>query len=259
MVNPSRASVHVSHISLWLNVEATQNRERQPPTDMVPTMKNRSRGIVASTALFLLNQHAAAFVFPPPRDSLATTLVHNQYPSLLTRSGPLLGDLHTRGRSTELALVPQLLDALESIPPDFDLGLGVAVIAAAMTPYVLGLFLPNILKEKFFVNIYRDDRKETDEVRDAEIYWKLMFATLGLGNITYIFIAAINRSDITQVLRDCYILWALFYLSATWKVRKERHLLEKRGFIQAWHLLVSLALLVDVGIRPEFLSSLKGL
>ena len=155
--------------------------------------------------------------------------------------------------------MPQLLDALESIPPDFDLGLGVAVIAAAMTPYVLGLFLPNILKEKFFVNIYRDDRKETDEVRDAEIYWKLMFATLGLGNITYIFIAAINRSDITQVLRDCYILWALFYLSATWKVRKERHLLEKRGFIQAWHLLVSLALLVDVGIRPEFLSSLKGL
>ena len=198
---------------------------------------------------------SSAFV-PSARGPLSS-VTGTQYRPLLPQDASY-GNLKLRG-ATQLSLVRELLVALENLPKDFDLSFGAAVIAMAMTPYVAGLVLPNFLHEKFFIDIYRDDIKESNEVRDAEMYWKLMFAALGLGTITYIFIDAANGAAATQALRSTYIIWALFYLSATLKIYKERELLEKRGFIQAWHLFVAVALFMDVGMSPGSVAFLKTL
>ena len=83
----------------------------------------------------------------------------------------------------------------------------------------LGIFFPDFFEDKFFLPIY----KENEEGRIAEIGWKVRYATLGLlltalsaGEV--IFFA--DRGSV-QVLRDSYILWAIFYTEALRKIRAE--------------------------------------
>uniref|UniRef100_A0A7S1GP18 Uncharacterized protein n=1 Tax=Cyclophora tenuis TaxID=216820 RepID=A0A7S1GP18_CYCTE len=137
------------------------------------------------------------------------------------------------------------------------------MIAAAMTPYVLGLFFPRMMFKNFFVAIYRDEVKDEPEVRNAEIYWKLMFAAQGLVQTILLFVEAMKERSAKQLLRDSYVAWAIFYICATLKIRWERseprNYLENPFFIQAWHILVTIVLLADVFIRPGVRGFVKGL
>ena len=151
-----------------------------------------------------------------------------------------------------------LFEAIESMPPNFDLSLGIFVIFCAVTPYTLGLFFPTFLFKSFFIPIYGDN----DEAgRNAEIYWKLMYSTLGLVLSTITFTEAILDNGTQQALRDTYVAWALFYIGAIIKIRYEADegiVKVNRVGIQVWHSIVVISMLVSIGFRPEVVSTVKS-
>jgi hypothetical protein len=151
-----------------------------------------------------------------------------------------------------------LFEAIESMPPNFDLAFGIFVIFCAVTPYTLGLFFPTFLFKSFFLPIYGDN----DEAgRNAEIYWKLMYATLGLVLSTITFTEAILDNGTQQALRDTYVAWALFYIGAIIKIRYEAGggiIKVNRVGIQVWHSIVVISMLVSIGLRPEVVSTVKS-
>jgi len=140
--------------------------------------------------------------------------------------------------------------ALSSGAPDVDLVVGFGIIAAASTPYVFGAFTNRL---GFFLPIYAED----DSGRVAEIGWKVRYATLGIALTTLVFLEVYYHpeNDVAKVLRDSYVLWAIFYTEATRKIRAEATsdspILSEPSFggrlgIQLWHLFVVLVLWADV-------------
>ena len=124
---------------------------------------------------------------------------------------------------------------------------GYLMLLAAVSPYVLGLFFPEALNEQFFLPIYKND----EDGRKAEIYWKLMYATLGIL-LTTVAVVEVFTTDVSaaQLLRDTYLLWALFYTAATAKIRIEATRFDiidvNRFFIQLWHSIVVLVMWASV-------------
>ena len=163
--------------------------------------------------------------------------------------------------SLQISFLTDIYQSVTELPADFDLSLGMFIIFCAVTPYFVGLFFPDFLFKKFFLPIY-DDAKEK-EGRAAEIYWKLLYATLGLSLTAISF----NDAVLTEVtakdaLRDSYVAWALFYVVAIIKIRYEATVskiieADGRGPIQIWHSLVVIGLLVDVGLRSDVLDSVR--
>lgn len=172
---------------------------------------------------------------------------------------PLSPSIYTTKTTALPGALSNLVDALQNIPDDFDLAVGMAILAAALTPYVLGLFFPKFLFQNFFVAIYKEEYKDEPVVRNAEIYWKLLFATQGLVQTTLLFVEAISDRTAQQLLRDSYIYWAIFYIFATLKIRYEREYIDGRLGIQLWHITVTLVLLADVFLRPEVRDALKAM
>lgn len=139
-----------------------------------------------------------------------------------------------------------------SATPDPDLIVGFGTIAAAAsTPYVFGVFFPDFFNDSFFLPVYAED----DTGRIAEIGWKVRYASLGLALTTLAFLEIyLNpENDVVGILRDSYILWAIFYTEATRKIRSEATsdppILENpsgRLGVQLWHLTVVLILWADV-------------
>jgi hypothetical protein len=127
------------------------------------------------------------------------------------------------------------------------------MICAACAPYVVGLFFPRLLDKLFFLPVYTNDKAG----RKAEIYWKLMYATLGLSLTTLGFVEVFftDRSP-TAILKDSYVLWSLFYTAAIIKIRYEatrlKIIAENRVFIQLWHSLVVLVMYAAVFGNPLF-------
>ena len=144
------------------------------------------------------------------------------------------------------------LSATELVPelvPDLVVGYG--IIVAACTPYVLGVIFKDFFNESFFLPIYNDDTLG----REAEIGWKVRYATLALALTTLAFLEVylVPDCDAVKVLRDSYVLWAIFYTEATLKIRREATadppILANpsgRTGIQIWHLTVVLVLWADV-------------
>ena len=98
---------------------------------------------------------------------------------------------------------------------DLDLVVGFVTIAAACTPYVLGTIFPTFFNDGFFLPVYNAD----ESGRVAEIGWKVRYATLGLALTTLTFLEVYyGDKEAVGVLRDSYILWAIFYTEATRKV-----------------------------------------
>lgn len=133
--------------------------------------------------------------------------------------------------------------------PDADLVVGYVTIAAACTPYVLGVIFPDFFEDKFFLPIY----KNNEEGRAAEIGWKVRYAALGLALTTLIASEVIffQERRAADILRDSYVAWALFYTEATRKIRSEAKSgvlkdPEDRAGIQLWHSFVVLVLWADV-------------
>ena len=168
----------------------------------------------------------------------------------------------TRSSSTELlAGAPSTLICLEG--DDADLILGMIMIAAACTPYVLGIFFPK-LRDNFFLPVYKnstvleEEGKDITLSREAEITWKLMYATLGLLLTVLAFgeVVLLERRDAPEVLRDCYIVWAFFYTFAIAKIRTEALppleilAVENRFCIQLWHSIVVVVMWISVGSGP---------
>jgi hypothetical protein len=143
--------------------------------------------------------------------------------------------------------------ALSAAAPDVDLVVGFGTIAAACTPYFLGLVFKDFFNDSFFLPVYAND----DEGRIAEIGWKVRYATLGLALTTLAFLEVylFPENDPARILKDSYIVWAIFYTEATRKIRAEATsdppILSDPSFggrlgTQVWHLLVVLVLWADV-------------
>ena len=135
--------------------------------------------------------------------------------------------------------------------PDPDLAVGFVTIAAACSPYVLGVFFKDFFNDSFFLPVYAED----DDGRIAEIGWKVRYATLGLALTTLAFLEVyfFPENDPARILKDSYIIWAIFYSEATRKIRAEATsdppILTNpsgRAGIQVWHCTVVLILWADV-------------
>lgn len=199
---------------------------------------------------------SSSFLAPKPHTAcqrVASCQVKGQQATLLSKyprvaaSAPVK---QARPRSALNNALGNFVDLLKNLPPDTDLAIGAFVIFAAVTPYTIGLFFPKFLFKEFFLPVYGD---LDPEGRRAEIYWKLMYATQGLVLTTMTFAAHVNGIDSTQALRNSYIAWALFYVAALIKIRVEadKGIIQQNRFgIQLWHLLVAVALCLDVVIRP---------
>jgi len=133
---------------------------------------------------------------------------------------------------------------VEMVPLSF----GFIVLACAVSPYVLAIPFPAFLENSFFLPTYM----ASTAGRIAEIEWKVRYATLGFALTALPFLEFISgRSDPKQILRDSYILWAIFYTDAALKVRREARakppiFIGNRAFTQTWHIFVAVALWVDV-------------
>jgi predicted membrane protein len=151
-----------------------------------------------------------------------------------------------------MKLTSTSLDAFgAAATPDADLIVGFATIVAACTPYVLGVFLPKEMSG-FFSPIYKDNKAG----RDAEIGWKVRYAALALA-LTVLIAAEVlwdPQQDIVDTLRDCYVVWGIFYTEATRKIRSEAKqgilAVKSRFGIQLWHSLVVIILWADVSTSP---------
>mmetsp|Transcript_1057 Transcript_1057/g.1847 ORF Transcript_1057/g.1847 Transcript_1057/m.1847 type:complete len:208 (+) Transcript_1057:249-872(+) len=134
--------------------------------------------------------------------------------------------------------------ALSMSNTDPDLVVGFVMIAMACTPYILGTVSSSALG--LFAPLYNDN----EEGKLAEIGWKVRYATLGLALTTLAFVEVyFADNDAAQILRDSYIVWAIFYTEATRKIRSEAMddiLQGDRLFIQLWHVLVVIVLWADV-------------
>jgi len=136
-----------------------------------------------------------------------------------------------------------------SAGPAPDLVVGFGTIAAACTPYFLGVVFKDFFNDSFFIPTYEDD----EAGRIAEIGWKVRYATLGLALTTLAFLEVylFPENDPARILKDSYILWAIFYTDATLKIRREAEadppvFSGNRLGVQAWHLTVVAILWADV-------------
>jgi len=150
-------------------------------------------------------------------------------------------------------LVPEVTEAVAvvSSPGSDDkirLAVGFIILACAETPYALAIPFPSFFNTIMFLPTYRDDELG----RLAEIAWKVRYATLGLALTALSFFEVMSgESDPSQILKDSYILWAIFYTDAALKVRKEATaepptFTGPRVAPQAWHIFVAVVLWADV-------------
>ena len=131
-----------------------------------------------------------------------------------------------------------------------DLFVGMFAVLMGATPYALQIFLPKQLNNWLFSAVYED----TTEGRAAEIGFKTRFATLGMviTLLSFVDIYYFAERDVSVVLRQQYIAWAVFYVSATLKIRREAladppvFAKDSRVGIQAWHIFVAVLLWADV-------------
>jgi hypothetical protein len=147
-------------------------------------------------------------------------------------------------QATSLGFTAKINIADLPLDPTSAFTAGYWTLFAALTPYLLGLLFPTFFNKNFFLPVYTDDKVG----RQAEIYWKLMYAVLGLAltTLSYVEITVLGTKDAVQILRDSYCLWAIFYTAATIKIRIEAtrmHILrENRLFIQLWHSLLMIVM-----------------
>jgi len=144
-----------------------------------------------------------------------------------------------------------IISAIQNVPSNsFDLALGMFIVFCAITPYALCLIFPKMMMTNFFVSIYKPELADTPEVRNAEIYWKCMFATLSLVSTSLLFLAALNDTSPQDALRDCYVFWAMFYIAAACIIRRDRDMIVSRVGIQTWHFSVAAGLTAVVLLNP---------
>eukprot|EP00560_Eucampia_antarctica_P004926 CAMPEP_0197833914 /NCGR_PEP_ID=MMETSP1437-20131217/20538_1 /TAXON_ID=49252 ORGANISM="Eucampia antarctica, Strain CCMP1452" /NCGR_SAMPLE_ID=MMETSP1437 /ASSEMBLY_ACC=CAM_ASM_001096 /LENGTH=144 /DNA_ID=CAMNT_0043438243 /DNA_START=284 /DNA_END=718 /DNA_ORIENTATION=+ len=117
----------------------------------------------------------------------------------------------------------------------------------ACFPYVIGL-ISDQLRSKFFFDIYKNDTEEdVVKARNAEIYWKLMYATLGLSLTVLQFVEVfVSKMSAIDILKDSLVVWAIFYTGAIVKIRYEATKLDmlndNRFGIQLWHFFVVISM-----------------
>jgi hypothetical protein len=167
-----------------------------------------------------------------------------QVPSHVSRMVPY-------GETRSLPPPTTRVDLFGGEMPDPDLIVGYGVIAAACLPYTLSLFFENFFFDKFFLPLYPD----TEEGREAEVGWKVRYASLALALTTFVAGEVLwdPQRDIVETLRDSYVVWALFYTEAIRKIRSEAEsglLQENRLGIQLWHSFVVIVLWADLSQSP---------
>lgn len=105
---------------------------------------------------------------------------------------------------------------------------------------------------------------EEDVGRDAEVGWKAQFANLALV-VTFILWFQVyvyqETTDITEMLRNFYVTWALFYMNALWRLREQAvdgELLgsnQDRLLKQLFHCVVATNLWVAADTNPLLFST----
>ena len=152
--------------------------------------------------LALMKNGSSAFA--PIRTPMRTPAAKSNNPTPAVFKSPELTNLGDHS-STSLSMGSS----------DPDLVVGFVTIAMACTPYVLGTIFPTFFNDGFFLPVYNAD----ESGRVAEIGWKVRYATLGLALTTLTFLEVYyGDKEAVGVLRDSYILWAIFYTEATRKV-----------------------------------------
>ena len=102
-----------------------------------------------------------------------------------------------------------------------DLSVGFIVLACAVSPYAFAIPFPAFFANNMFLPTY----DAGDAGRRAEIEWKVRYATLGFALMALSFFEVISgESDPSMILRDSYILWAIFYTDAALKVNKIQYM-----------------------------------
>jgi hypothetical protein len=201
--------------------------------------------IAAWTVVAFLVETTDGFV---PVSGMGSNLVYQSDRRLVARPllftvGSLPPACWTR-QATALGFTAKINIADLPLDPTSAFTVGYWTLFAALTPYLLGLLFPTFFNKNFFLPVYTDDKVG----RQAEIYWKLMYAVLGLAltTLSYVEITVLEINDAIRILRDSYCLWALFYTAATIKIRIEatrmRILRENRLFIQLWHSLLMIVM-----------------
>jgi len=157
----------------------------------------------------------------------------------------------TMKTSSKLLLVPEMTEATMAVASTpgwdvetVDLSVGFIVLACAVSPYAFAIPFPAFFQNNMFLPTY----DAGDAGRRAEIEWKVRYATLGFALMALSFFEVISgESDPSMILRDSYILWAIFYTDAALKVRREATaeppiFIGPRVPTQAWHIFVAVAL-----------------
>jgi len=131
-----------------------------------------------------------------------------------------------------------------------DLFVGMFAVMCGTTPYALQIVFKDLFNNLMFAGIYTD----TTEGREAEIGFKTRFATLALllTLLTFVDIYFYPERTFDVVLKQQYVVWAIFYTDATLKIRREAlsdppvFAKDSRLFIQIWHIFVAALLWADV-------------
>mmetsp|Transcript_7349 Transcript_7349/g.8540 ORF Transcript_7349/g.8540 Transcript_7349/m.8540 type:complete len:242 (-) Transcript_7349:25-750(-) len=206
-------------------------------------------------SLFALTMKLSSSFSPSPVGAALTVKSFiPPFPSTSHRRGTTISRT-TTCTYTKLLLVPEVTEAAVAVAstPGWDvdkvrLSVGFITIACAASPYALSLLFPSTTEDAFFLPMY----VKGEAGRRAEIQWKNRYSTLGLALAALSFFEVMSgESDPSQVLKDSYILWAIFYTDAALKVRREatakpKIFIGERVGVQAWHIFVAVALWADV-------------
>jgi len=195
----------------------------------------------------------------------AKTLQHDLVHPFLT--------IRTSRRSNALPNLNSVVGVIGEIFRKYgDLVVGTATVSVAVTPYILGLFVPKLMNKLAFFPIYKTETElvkngqDKDLAKSAESYWKCMYASMGflLVLVTFLEANAYTLYTGADVLRDQFAIWALFYYAATYKLRREDVKLDILGtnrlFSQVCHLVFAgfLTLSVFIGPKAKILTRFVG-
>jgi len=208
---------------------------------------------------------SSAFVpnlYPPSVESYANLVtplkISNVQSNKHVRS--FLAVQPTNRRSRCLPALHLLGEAIEEYG---DLVVGTFTVFCATSPYVVGVVFPKTMEKLMFKHVYKSyDTLEKEGIdpnlpQSAEVTWKNMYSSVGFFLTLTTFVEAnnLNKYDGADVLRDSFVIWTIYYILATIKLRKEDTVLKIVEFnrlpSQAWHITVATVLLICVCTGPK--------
>jgi len=172
------------------------------------------------------------------------------------------GNNHIQSTVGRTKHAPALYLIKELVDDYGDIVVGMFTVFCATSPYILGTVFPTLMNKFVFLGVYKpasqlkEEGKEPTLSRSAEITWKCMFSAVGFFLTLLPFAQAygLNTYSGADVLRDQFVVWAVFYILATGKLWYEGTVKDilagGRLGAQLWHITVASILLYSVSTGP---------